>query len=622
MRILKFGKVDSSNWVTFGFWAILTAGIALRVYQFLMGASLWEDEAHLALSFIRRSYTGLLQPLDYAQSAPVLFLFSVETFTKIFGWGEKALRAFPFLVSIFTLPLFYFLLVDLTKSKLSALIGFFLFSVNLALIYFVNELKPYTVDVSVFIILGFITFTSYPAIAKSRNKWLAVSGCLAILYSNIAVIVLFCIAASFVRDWFLAKRADWRLAAVMLLWGVVFGLNYYFFIYQYPYAEEVRATWSFAYCPTDILSCEFVNFIKTTIETTFFTLLLYVSEIKGAGWLLLVVFIAGVRHAYLSRNYRLLIFLCCPVLVHLVVSALHLYPFYYRFILYLVPAFIILMAVGIRVITLFLIQKTHRISGILFISGTIWLFIEPSLKLYPLWDREVKPSLDFINKNYPYAHVLITTPHSLYTYYHETGYARNGNYRFLEWNLTPEKFYQLVMEEQNNFVLLHSADTLVDGYGQVMRDLRSKNLVTREFTYKTYTVSEIKQKSGRVFTYKDFSPESVFELNGEKVAANWGNTVSSVPWQIPSGKYDMAVLSKGTPAFAVYPHLHVIANGKELGVYYTTTEYSVQHFTLEIGEEKTLLLQFSMDNDTVNTVANEDRNAFIRSIVLTSKGNK
>lgn len=616
-----FGKVDLSKWVTIGFWCILALGISLRGYQYLMGSSLWEDEAHLALNFISRGYAGLLKPLDYAQSAPILFLFSVESITKIFGFSEYALRAFSFIVSIITLPLFFLLVKELTGKNLASLIGYFLFTVNLALIYFVNELKPYTIDVSVFVIMGLVAFTSYPIIARNRNKWLALAGSLAILYSNISFIILICIGACFVTDWFLKKHFDWRLALVFLLWACIFGINYYFFIYQYPYANQVRAGWSFAYMPLDILSCEFVNFLKSAIETTFFTLLLYVSDTKGAGWIVLLILVSGVRYCYLNRNYRLLIFACGPVIIHLGISALHLYPFYYRFILYLVPAFIILIAVGIEVIFNFVSNHLHKAVGVIFICGTVWLFTESSAPQYPLWEREIKPSIDFINKNYSGSNILITTPHTLYKYYHETGYAKNGNYRFIDWNLTPEQFSQWVVEEQKNFLLLHAMDTMVDGYGPVIRYLRNKNLIANEFEYKTYKVTEIKplQIGGRVFTYKNFKPEAMFELNGEKVIANWGNTVLSYPFKLPAGNYDLVMSAKGTPAFGIHPHLHVYANENKLGSFFTSDHYSAIHFNLELMETKELILQIIMDNDTVNTTLNEDRNAFIRSIVISKK---
>src|SRR5687767_15072000 len=110
--MLVFGKLEDRYprvW-EFLFYFVLALGIFLRCYQFLMGRSLWEDEAHLALNFITRGYLGLLQPLDYLQAAPPLFLWSVKSFALVFGYGERALRAFPLVMSLVALPCFYYIL--------------------------------------------------------------------------------------------------------------------------------------------------------------------------------------------------------------------------------------------------------------------------------------------------------------------------------------------------------------------------------------------------------------------------------------------------------------------------------------------------------------------------------
>jgi hypothetical protein len=117
-------RKDLKNIINVLFIAILLIGIVLRCYNYFMGRSLWEDEAHLALNFISRGYKGLMEPLDNFQTAPIFFLFSVETFSHIFGYSELALRAFPFLVSIVALPVFYYLVSELTRNKWIALVAF------------------------------------------------------------------------------------------------------------------------------------------------------------------------------------------------------------------------------------------------------------------------------------------------------------------------------------------------------------------------------------------------------------------------------------------------------------------------------------------------------------------
>ena len=50
--------------------ALGVLGAALRLWQYSAGASLWADEANLALNIVDRPLGRLLGPLDYRQMAP------------------------------------------------------------------------------------------------------------------------------------------------------------------------------------------------------------------------------------------------------------------------------------------------------------------------------------------------------------------------------------------------------------------------------------------------------------------------------------------------------------------------------------------------------------------------
>src|SRR5262245_18431479 len=73
--------------------AILCAlGAALRLWQYGAGASLWADEANLALNIVERPLNRLLGPLDYRQVAPPLWQLLQKAAVTLFGDGEYALR--------------------------------------------------------------------------------------------------------------------------------------------------------------------------------------------------------------------------------------------------------------------------------------------------------------------------------------------------------------------------------------------------------------------------------------------------------------------------------------------------------------------------------------------------
>src|ERR1041384_5610084 len=110
-------EIKNRKYVSAIFWIILVVGLVLRFYQYFMGRSLWEDECHLALNFMKYGFLRLAQPLDFIQGAPILFLWLVKASVKIFGYGEIAFRLVSFVGAILTLPLFYFVAVKLTGNR-------------------------------------------------------------------------------------------------------------------------------------------------------------------------------------------------------------------------------------------------------------------------------------------------------------------------------------------------------------------------------------------------------------------------------------------------------------------------------------------------------------------------
>src|SRR5215203_3213710 len=119
-------RIPPNRLIQIAFVVILALGLVLRCYYYLMGRSLWDDETHLALNFMDHGFARLFRPLDYIQIAPILFILVEKAITSVFGYGELALRFFPFFCSIASLPLIYFITRDLTGNRLTALIAFFL----------------------------------------------------------------------------------------------------------------------------------------------------------------------------------------------------------------------------------------------------------------------------------------------------------------------------------------------------------------------------------------------------------------------------------------------------------------------------------------------------------------
>ncbi|MDQ3007587.1 MAG: glycosyltransferase family 39 protein, partial [Chloroflexota bacterium] len=168
---------------------ILLAGALLRLRQYLTGRSLWLDEAMLALNIVNRNYSGLFQPLDYDQGAPIGFMLVEKTFSLIFGRNEFSLRLFPLLIGLASLWLFY-LLLKRSKSGAGFWVALTLFAFNPRLIYYSSEVKQYVVDVAVTIALLLCALPLFQQASRKAFATLAFVGALALWFSHSSLFVL------------------------------------------------------------------------------------------------------------------------------------------------------------------------------------------------------------------------------------------------------------------------------------------------------------------------------------------------------------------------------------------------------------------------------------------------
>lgn len=488
------------------FYIILGAGITLRLYQHLMGRSLWEDEAHIALNFMKFGYAGLMAPLENYQTAPILFLWITDTFCSLFGPGEVSLRSFAFIVSLAALPFYFYMVKDFTGNVLTALIAFTIFALNISLIYYSSEVKSYTIDVAVYVLILYLLFSVNKYVLKHRTLLLAITGCLFILCSNASVVVLFCAAIYMITSgWGKGFSEDRKILRVKIpsahlvifgSWAVVWLLNFFVFIYNHPYSEGMKNIWSWTFAPSDVFSKEFADFIKLRIDDTIYMDMLFFTDKFYFPQVLTGLIIVAVGYCIYTRRWKALWLTAAPILLHLVLSMFKVYPFFYRFILYLLPPFIILTAIGISTVVRIIAERLHRVIAVPVALFFLYCCTYISIQKFPYWDREIGPVLSFINKNYPDKPIMVTTPFTLYSYYMERGIAKNKNLIPIKWQLKPDEYYndELIKSRESEYLLLYSVDGWADGYGDVLNSLKENNLIINQFEYKTYGVAEIKPK--------------------------------------------------------------------------------------------------------------------------------
>lgn len=147
-RSLFAPNTDLSEWdEKLNRWAVVLIGAGLfwRLLRYLLCMPVWGDEAFIALNLMERDFSTILQPLDYMQVAPALFLLSELAVQKTLGASEYALRLLPLLAGLGSVFLFWrWCRLLLSGSAVTFALGFFVlgyYPVRHAV-----EIKPYAYD--------------------------------------------------------------------------------------------------------------------------------------------------------------------------------------------------------------------------------------------------------------------------------------------------------------------------------------------------------------------------------------------------------------------------------------------------------------------------------------------
>ena len=176
--------------------AVIALGIVLRVIRWLQNYPLWCDETMLAANVLERDWTELAQPLAYRQVCPLGFLALEWIVVRLLGFSELLLRLIPVLCAVASVPLFHFLARRvLGAGTMALLLAVALFAVSEAPIRYAAEVKPYSADLLVALVLLSLAVAWLQAPGQIRPVWvMAAISPLAIATSFPSVFVIGTIA--------------------------------------------------------------------------------------------------------------------------------------------------------------------------------------------------------------------------------------------------------------------------------------------------------------------------------------------------------------------------------------------------------------------------------------------
>ncbi len=352
---------------------IISIGTIMRIAQYLYNRSLTEGEAALAINIVQRSYSELLKPLDFAQAAPVGFLLLQKSMMNILGNNELTLRLLPLVASIASL----FLFLNVAKKSISGKaipIALILFAVGDYLIYFSSEIKQYSSDVTITLLLIFLGFSLLEK--KFTIKSIALFGmvgAVSLWFSHPAVFTFYAVA--FVLLIYLVRRQQWQHVTWLIFAGIIattsFFINYLVSLQALSQHEGLLEVWGKSFMPlpptslADIqwIGYTFIRLFKNPLGLSLYELLLAVLS-----------FLVGIIVLYYKKR-KIVYILLLPILFALLASSLRKYPFQGRLLLFIAPLMFLLIAEGIY----FIRHCTGKNSNIIGMALVGILLIHPVL---------------------------------------------------------------------------------------------------------------------------------------------------------------------------------------------------------------------------------------------------
>lgn len=328
-------------------------GAALRVWVYLQGRGYWLDEGSLLGNIQGKSPFDFSTPLTSDQLAPPGFLAAERVVVRLLGASPYATRLIPLACGLSALALFG-AIAGLILAPAAAIVAMALFAFNDDLVYYSNELKPYSTDLAVGLVVTLLSLREVRE-GPSRRRLLGIAFLAAASpwFSFPSAFVVAGCGLTLLVHWLGTRR--WNeagaLVAIAAAWAASVFLAYRMSSRLLAPSTSMYVFWDFAFLPFPPKTGGDLAKAAGILLETFVTPLNLVPRMLPYAFaaFALLMTIRGARSLG-RRDVATLAILVAPLFVALAASAIRRYPFHGRLILWLAPALFLLIAEGVRLV--------------------------------------------------------------------------------------------------------------------------------------------------------------------------------------------------------------------------------------------------------------------------------
>ena len=356
---------------------VIVLGVAARLFLFLARPSFWGDELLLLLNVVRRSYAGLLTPLDHAQIAPVLFVELEKLSLSLLGVSEFAARLFPLLFGLAAIVLVG-CAVRQIASREAAMWAAVVTSVSPALLLFTNEAKQYSAEAATSAVVLVVCLSQLRKPFRYRGLTAVFCASIAALLLSVPAIFVVAPAWAAVLLHCRKQKDSFRLqlgvcGAALASAGIFAGL--YFGVYSgNGVADYMQGFWAPAYLRARGSWWAGFTFLMQTLASS-------VLALDGGlpGWLVVVAVLLlawGFVRLAVKAGWPVTVLLAGPLVLVLAANLVVRWPLAIRLMTFAIPVLVVVMSYGMEPLLNF------RGVGSFLAAGAVSLvLIVPSLRL-------------------------------------------------------------------------------------------------------------------------------------------------------------------------------------------------------------------------------------------------
>lgn len=604
-------SLTKTNLVLLG---ILLAAFALRFYH-LGFQSFWLDELQAVReTALSGNWKELSWFLRYADFNPPLFFILEKITFHFFGIHEFTARAVSAIAGIINVWAVYLLGKELYSKRLGCIAALFV-CINPFFIYYAQEARPYALAalMATFSFLFLIRFIKTPD--RKHSLYYAVFTLL-MLYTH--YFGLFVLVAQFIIVIICGINAPGRkkFFTNFVISGLIILLGFLPLLSLLHTISGVRSIWINP--PSEHFAADF--FFRFFGNSDLLKPFLYLFLLS----LFVHLFILSPKEKGNIRNRPLTFsFLICSVWIFTVFlipylrSVIVVPMLVPRYTIVLLPAFIILLALGVELISSKTIQ--YALLSFFVIASIVHIF--PVTKYYSAISKtQFRQLAETIAKNKTGVYPVVAGK----TAWHQQYYLHQFGFRGKVIAGEREQVMDSLLRENKQrsdiagfwITGAHNDKQLLPP--EVYARLDSAFYLVQQYDFFDARAQLYFSRSGKEDAnnkkFRQFKMQPVIRLNKEQVAVVWDTAAVSDTVLLQKGKYKMMLFARGTSVDGIYPHITLSVGNKAVGSCYLSSNYEQKTFTFTIEQNINTVCTISMDNDAVDKSKREDRNVLIKSV--------